>query len=140
MEEIRKLSTILFADIAGYTAMMQKDERHALASLNQFKEILDTCVPEYKGTIVQYFGDGCLLSFESTTRGVSCALALQNSFIQQQIPVRIGMHLGEVVLKTIMLLEMGLILPPASNPWGLQAPLLCPKPFGIKLRITAIFS
>jgi adenylate cyclase len=69
MEEIRKLSTILFADIAGYTAMMQKDERHALASLNQFKEILDTCVPEYKGTIVQYFGDGCLLSFESTTRG-----------------------------------------------------------------------
>jgi class 3 adenylate cyclase len=99
MEEIRKLSTILFADIAGYTAMMQKDERHALASLNQFKEILDTCVPEYKGTIVQYFGDGCLLSFESTTRGVSCALALQNSFIQQQIPVRIGMHLGEVVFK-----------------------------------------
>jgi class 3 adenylate cyclase len=99
MEEIRKLSTILFADIAGYTAMMQKDERYALGSLNQFKDILEACVPEYKGTIVQYFGDGCLLSFESTTHGVSCALALQNSFMQQQIPVRIGMHLGEVVFK-----------------------------------------
>lgn len=99
MEDIRKLSTILFADIAGYTAMMQKDERHALGLLNQFKKILETSVPEYKGTIVQYFGDGCLLSFESATHGVSCALALQTRLIQQQIPVRIGMHLGEVIFK-----------------------------------------
>ena len=99
MEEIRKLSTILFADIAGYTAMMQKEESHALGLLNQFKDLLETCVPEYKGKIVQYFGDGCLLSFESATNGVACALSLQASLMQKEIPVRIGIHLGEVVFK-----------------------------------------
>lgn len=99
MQEIRKLSTILFADIAGYTSLMQKNERHALGLLNQFKEILEERVPEYGGRIVQYFGDGCLLSFESATSGVECALALQSSFIQDKIPVRIGMHLGEVIFK-----------------------------------------
>jgi class 3 adenylate cyclase len=35
MEEIRKLSTILFADIADYTALMQKDEQHALGLLSR---------------------------------------------------------------------------------------------------------
>ncbi len=100
MSEIRKLATILFADIAGYTALMQKDEQQALLFLNRFKEVLEKQTHQHRGEIVQYFGDGCLLSFESSTNAVTCAIALQQGFgIEPALPVRIGIHLGEVLYK-----------------------------------------
>lgn len=95
--ESRKLSTILFADITGYTALMQTDETKAMEWLNTFKHRLNDIVPNFSGQIVQYFGDACLLSFDSTSQGVRCAMALQNEFQTAKLPIRIGMHLGEVV-------------------------------------------
>jgi adenylate cyclase len=95
----RRLSTILFADITGYTAMMNSDEKNAVQLINQFRDILEKTVPENKGDIIQYFGDGCLLSFESATDGVQCATALHKMFIDQKIPVRVGLHLGDVLFK-----------------------------------------
>lgn len=97
MKETRRLSTIVFVDIAGYTAIMQNDETKALSYLQTFKKALDQNVSEYQGQIVQYFGDGCLLSFESASQGVRCAMALQETFQKHFLPVRLGMHLGEVI-------------------------------------------
>ena len=97
MSELRKLKTVLFSDIVGYTTFMQEDEKFALGLLNRFKEILENSVPAYEGSITQYFGDGCLLTFDSGTNGVACAIILQKAFQDDEIPVRIGMHLGEVV-------------------------------------------
>ena len=99
MQETRKLSTILFGDIAGYTSLMASDEKYALGLLNQFKSELEQIVPGHGGEIIQYFGDACLLSFDSTTQGVQCAIELQKNFRRNDIPIRIGMHLGEVVFK-----------------------------------------
>lgn len=99
MSETRKLSTILFADIAGYTAMMQSDESRALRCLEGFKSEIESCVPKYDGQIVQYFGDGCLLSFDSTSQAVRCAMVMQKKFQSEDIPVRVGIHLGEVIFR-----------------------------------------
>lgn len=99
MKEIRKLNTILFADITGYTSIMHENEEKAMQYLQTFKTILEKKVPEYEGQIVQYFGDACLLSFDSVTSGVNCAIALQYAFLKESVPIRIGMHLGEVVFK-----------------------------------------
>ena len=97
MKETRKLNTILYADITGYTAIMNNNEEQAMEYLQNFKKILEKKVQNHQGRIVQYFGDACLLSFDSATSGVYCAIALQNDFQKQNIPIRIGMHLGEVV-------------------------------------------
>jgi TolB-like protein/class 3 adenylate cyclase len=97
MKETRKLNTILLADIAGYTAMMQDDEARAMELLQIFKKILGQHVAKFEGHIVQYFGDACILSFDSTTLGVQCAISLQVEFRENDLPIRIGMHLGEVV-------------------------------------------
>jgi class 3 adenylate cyclase len=35
-----KLSAIAFADIAGYTALMEKDEEAALKQLHHFEQVL----------------------------------------------------------------------------------------------------
>ena len=97
MKETRKLNTILFADIAGYTSIMQSNEAKAMEYLQNFKRLLEAKVPKFEGQIVQYFGDACLLCFDSATSGVKCAISLQKDFKESNIPIRIGMHLGEVV-------------------------------------------
>lgn len=98
-EETRRLSTILFADIAGYTSLMQSDEPKAMQFLSSFKTELNKTVPSFGGQIVQYFGDACLLSFDSTSDSVQCAMKLQLAFLKEDIPIRIGMHLGEVIFR-----------------------------------------
>ncbi|MDH3609844.1 MAG: tetratricopeptide repeat protein, partial [Gammaproteobacteria bacterium] len=76
---------------------MQNNEAKAMEYLQIFKKLLENRVSKYEGRIIQYFGDACLLSFDSTTSGVDCAISLQKDFLENNLPVRIGMHLGEVV-------------------------------------------
>jgi len=92
-----QLAVILFADIAGYTALMQEDEEQALVLIRKFRSSLESIAPRHHGRIIQYYGDGGLLSFESSIDSLACALALQDAFnTPPLVPVRIGLHLGEV--------------------------------------------
>ncbi len=99
MAEQRRLTTVLFADIVGYTSLMQSDEKRAMLFLNHFKELVENIVPIYHGEIIQYYGDAVLSTFDSATAGVECAIELQQAFIEKEIPIRIGMHLGDVIFK-----------------------------------------
>lgn len=100
MLEKRKLSAVLFADIAGYTSMMQEDESKALLIISKFKKVIESETGKYNGRIVQFFGDGCLLAFESSTEAVDCAMVFQTAFRDvPEVPVRIGIHMGEVLFK-----------------------------------------
>ena len=60
-----QLAAILFADIVGYTAMMQEDESAAVEKIDRFREILEEMSSELNGKIIQYYGDGSLLLFNS---------------------------------------------------------------------------
>jgi len=96
----RKLAAILFADIVGYTALMQINEQLALASLQKFKAELEAQVPTHHGKIIQFYGDGCLVTFSSSVDAVICAKNLQLAFQSKpKVPVRIGLHAGDVVFK-----------------------------------------
>ena len=93
--KVRKLRAIMFADIQGYTSIMQTDEQLASEKLERFRSELHQKTREFNGEIVNFFGDGCLCIFESSVMAVSCALGLQKSF-KSDIPVRIGLHSGDV--------------------------------------------
>ncbi len=98
--ERRQLTAILFADIVGYTALMQSNEKQSLANLQKFKTELEKSVPTNNGTIIQYYGDACLVTFNSAADATNCAVALQVAFQNEpKVPVRIGLHSGEVVFK-----------------------------------------
>lgn len=100
MSSARQLAAILFADIVGYTSLMQQNEELALTKLHQFKHVLHTNVPVCEGKIVQYYGDGCLMVFKNAMDAVTCAKTMQQEFAQPpQVPVRMGLHLGEVVFE-----------------------------------------
>ena len=92
-------AVILFADMAGYTALMQQNEQMVLAMLKQYKQIIYEKSTQFSGEVVQDYGDGCMLLFGSAADGVRCALALQRAFRAQrpELAVRIGIHQGEVV-------------------------------------------
>ncbi len=96
----RKLSAVLFADIKGFTAIMQANEEKGLQFLNRFKKTVEREVEAYAGKIIQFYGDGCLATFDSVSQAVSCAEKLQQAFQKSpEIPVRIGLHSGEIVLR-----------------------------------------
>lgn len=98
--EIRHTATLLFADIEGYTALMQKDEPAALVKLNKFNQIIQQEVPAHNGQIVQFYGDGCLCKFDTPQAAIAAAQNIQLSFLQSPtVPVRIGLHIGEIVEK-----------------------------------------
>ncbi len=90
---------MVFADIAGYSAMMQTNETNALAVLDRFRTILEQAMNKQEGQIIQYYGDGALLAFDSALLSLQAAMSMQEQFIAQEVPVRIGMHLGDVLYK-----------------------------------------
>src|SRR6187431_45923 len=100
MTEHRQLAVVLFADIVGYTALMQKDENTALQILQHFKEELFTTAKNNEGEIIQYFGDGCLMVFNNAANAVASAKVIQENLRNEpKVPVRIGIHLGDVVFR-----------------------------------------
>lgn len=77
--------------------MMQKDEDLANRLRVRHREVFDRLHEQYGGRILQYFGDGTLSIFPSTTAAVECAVALQKVLKQApQVPIRIGIHTGDI--------------------------------------------
>lgn len=98
-EHFHRLAAILFADIVGYTAMMQEDEATAVEKINRFREVLEIIAVELDGKIIQYYGDGSLLLFNSSTDAVEFAKLLQEDLNEDpKVPVRIGIHMGDVLM------------------------------------------
>ena len=96
--QVRKLAAIFFADMTGYTAMMHEDEATAKVLRNRQRQILETLVPEYHGSIIQYFGDGTLSIFDSATDAVRCGIEIQKELQKEpKVNLRIGIHSGDVV-------------------------------------------
>ena len=94
----RQLKVILFADIVGYTALMQKGEAKALSILERFQSQSLLLVQKHGGEIVKSYGDGSLILFSSTVNAVRCAIAMQQEFqVEPKVPLRIGVHVGEIV-------------------------------------------
>lgn len=91
---------ILFADMVGYTALMHDDEALALRKLDRFKKELEEKISTFKGQLIQYYGDGCLVAFSDCADSVKCAMTLQENFaLSPEIPVRIGIHQGRVLFR-----------------------------------------
>ena len=54
MPSTRQLAAILFTDIAGYTAMMQRDEQSAIKMVKHHRAVLEKTVEEHEGDVIEY--------------------------------------------------------------------------------------
>jgi hypothetical protein len=88
----------MFADMVGYTALMQEDESGARAQRDQHRSLLAAAVARRNGEILQYYGDGTLCIFASAVEAVECAVAVQLVVNKGPLlPLRIGIHTGDIV-------------------------------------------
>ena len=97
-QKTRRLAAVMFTDIVGYTALMQRDENKAAKVRAHHREEFQQHHKTYNGEIVQYFGDGTLSVFRSGLEAVQCAIALQKALQKgEPVPLRIGLHVGDIV-------------------------------------------
>ncbi len=92
----RRLMAIMFSDIVGYTAMMEKNEDDGKLKAQQYRTILEKKILTHDGAIIHHYGDGSLTTFKSSVEAVQCAKEVQMALKDFDIPVRIGIHLGDI--------------------------------------------
>ena len=99
MSESRQLAAIMFSDIEGYTAMMQINESDGKAKAQHYRAVLEELVAKHGGRVIQNYGDGSLSTFTSAVEAVKCAQAIQAGLTKDPVvPLRIGIHLGDIVV------------------------------------------
>src|SRR5258708_6784775 len=97
----RRLACVLAADIAGFSAIMERDEA---ATHARVKAIIEGVVVEHlkssAGCLVKTTGDGFLATFASPTDAVRCAVAIQKAAAAHEdgqvdpLRYRMGLELG----------------------------------------------
>ena len=96
----RVLATVLFTDIVDSTgnALAVGDQAwHRL--LDSHDQIAKQIVDKHRGNLVKTTGDGILATFDGPGRAVRCALAFGAAAKQIGLPLRAGVHTGEIELR-----------------------------------------
>jgi adenylate cyclase len=103
----RKLTTILAADVEGYSRLMSVDEETTLTILKSCREVIDGLIGKHHGRIFGTAGDGLIAEFDSTVEAVRCAIAIQEELktrnaelsADTQMRFRIGVNVGDVMVE-----------------------------------------
>ena len=99
LEHQRRHVAIMFTDIVGYTALMGSDEDRAFEVLAINRKIHTQLIGQFKGSLIKEVGDGMLVSFNLASEAVRCAIEIQKTSKGQDIPLKIGIHEGEMVFE-----------------------------------------
>lgn len=119
LEGERKLVTVLFADVAGFTSMSEKMEPEEVHQIMEgcLKILMDE-IHKYEGTINQFTGDGVMALFgaplaheDHAQRACYASLTIQKELADygekirtnygQEFRMRIGLNSGSVVVGSI---------------------------------------
>jgi pimeloyl-ACP methyl ester carboxylesterase/plasmid stabilization system protein ParE len=95
----RVLATVVFTDIVDSTA--RADAKGDLAwrdLLQAHDKTVRQELSRFRGNEVKTLGDGFLATFDGPARAIHCARAIRDSLRRLDVPVRIGVHTGEVEL------------------------------------------
>jgi len=93
----RTLATVMFTDIVDSTQTLERvgDQAwHALLLAHNARLRQELNV--FRGREIKTTGDGFLAIFDSATRAVRCAAAMTRAARAMDLPIRVGVHTGEV--------------------------------------------
>src|SRR6185436_9865805 len=102
----RRLTTVLCADVHGYSRLMEADEAGTLAELRRRRTAMTRLVERHDGRIVNTWGDAVIAEFASVVEAVQCAIEVQQEVSSeeaapssaQRMRFRIGINLGDVMV------------------------------------------
>jgi TolB-like protein/Tfp pilus assembly protein PilF len=95
----RRLAAIMFTDIVDYDSMSREDAKKAFQILRKNQQIHKRVIKKYRGRWLKEMGGGVLASFHSNIDAVICAVTIQKEAGAMDIPLRIGIHQGDVVFE-----------------------------------------
>lgn len=102
----RRLTTVLCADVYGYSRLMEADETGTLETLRRYRTAIARLVERHDGRIVNTWGDAVIAEFASVVEAVQCAVEIQQEISNQAsdasqaspMQFRIGINLGDVMV------------------------------------------
>ncbi len=102
----RRLTTILSADIAGYSRLMEQDEAGTLNELmDRQANVIEPLLGKHGGRLIKTLGDGFLAEFASVTNSVHFAVEMQAACEAHNVKTtghpmsfRIGINLADVMV------------------------------------------
>ncbi|MDA4127469.1 MAG: tetratricopeptide repeat protein [Thaumarchaeota archaeon] len=100
----RRLSSIMFTDMVGYTSLSETDEALALVLLEEHRQLVRPIFARHSGNEVKTLGDGFLVEFPSVLDAVRSAVEVQEALRSRnlsaskdrRIQLRVAVHLGDV--------------------------------------------
>jgi class 3 adenylate cyclase len=96
----RVLATVLFTDIVDSTrSAAEKGDQTWRRLLDGHDQLAKQMVDKHRGTLIKSTGDGILATFDGPGRAVRCALALGTASEQIGLPLRAGLHTGEIEIR-----------------------------------------
>jgi adenylate cyclase len=103
----RRLTTVLCADVHGYSRLMEADEAGTLGTLRRYRTAIAGLVARHDGRIVNTWGDAVIAEFASVVEAVQCAVEIQQEISNQdpdaphaqRMRFRIGINLGDVMVE-----------------------------------------
>ena len=103
----RKLTVLASLDVAGYTRLVERDERGTLTELATIRRrILRPTLASHHGNLVKTMGDGGLVEFPNVEDSVRWAIAFQAAMADRNsgrgdaaIQVRLGVALADVFIQ-----------------------------------------
>ncbi len=113
MESERRLVTVMFADICGFTAMSEKLDPEELSEImNECFRLMGECIERHGGSIDKFMGDCVMALFgarraleDAPHRAIDTALELRNSIqvfnrernLPHPLDIHIGINTGPVI-------------------------------------------
>jgi len=102
----RKLSAILFADVQGYSRLMDQDEAGTVVRVTRSFSLIRTLVGDYGGTVANTAGDGLVALFPSAALALDFGIEMQREMAheavwagdQEPIAYRIGITIGDTIV------------------------------------------
>jgi class 3 adenylate cyclase len=95
----RVLATVAFTDIVDSTRRADaKGDRAWRDLLESHDKTVRRELSRFRGKEVKSLGDGFLATFDGPARAIHCASAIRDSLRALDVPIRVGVHTGEVEL------------------------------------------
>src|SRR5262249_47300020 len=104
--DARKVVTILFADLAGSTALHERlDPESVRRLMERYYATVRAAIEVHGGTVVKLLGDGVMAAFgvprvaeDDAVRAVHAAVAIAEGVRALDVSVRVAVNTGEVVV------------------------------------------
>jgi class 3 adenylate cyclase len=98
-EEARVLATILFTDIVDSTALARDaGDASWKRTVAMHDDVVRSVLAGFGGREVETAGDSFLVVFDSAEGAIHCGQALVQALDAIRLPIRVGIHSGEVVV------------------------------------------